>query len=1099
MVIFLMGLYTQLRAQGEDAAFRNITSAEGLPTTSVTDVTQDTFGLIWIGSWDGVYRFDGKSYEKMFYTGRYVTADLKGGVWVAKQTGSLAYYDSYKDSWKEYNDLDTRRYLEVVIDGTGKVFVQTTRGLLRYNEELDTFELEEGQNGNLVFGLKMANDGRLHFISYDSARNKTSFGFRAINGKFSYEDLPRDKNDAKNEFFNVGWPIFNIPYKDEGCLIVNRNGYAIRDNDTSAWVFHKADDPDALKGLSFEGNLLKNGNLWMNQNNRLVKLHLESGKTTVFKNDATNFNSVLAGDVGQGSEIFVDRQGVLWIPKFSYGISRLNLYESDFGLLKDESGFPVRDVISAIELEDGSFWIGERTNSSKGLIHFASDRKTILERIGGKWSGSPDGKSRGKNLSHPFVWSLLKSAEGSLWAGTGSPNPETGGLNRIRPGDDMITIFRHDPADSTSLPNNWIFNLFEDGAGRIWIDSRGQLSFIDPETEEITRYEPEGISGRIGVLRTNTNGDLLMSLTEEENVLLFLVSSQDLKITKLKLGSDKELNSWNANPHQDSLGRIWFSNNDGFGYTDTRYDSFLEWYDLKEIEFPASEIEAINSDAEGKLWFGTDNGIVNFDPETKISIRFGFERGLQGNLYAGRIQYKGPSGRIYFGGTGGINVFDPAEMVTNPFPPEMVFTDIRLDGISLPVLLDSVSRMPVFTMEEISVGPETGTLTLDFAAIHFGGANSNTYEFQLEGFDNDWQNGANTGSATYTNLPAGDYNFMIRGSNLDGVWSDGSKSIRIRVLPPWYLTWWAYGVYLLLLLIGGWQLHVYLKKRTIRKERELARDRELEQAKEIEEAYTELKNTQEQLIHSEKMASLGELTAGIAHEIQNPLNFVNNFAEVSNELIDEMNEEMDKGDLEEAKAIGLDLKQNLDKINHHGKRADNIVKGMLQHSRSSDGKKEPTDINALADEYLRLAYHGLRAKDKSFNATLKTDFDAHIGKINIVSQDIGRVILNLITNAFYVVDEKKKSGAENYEPTVSVSTKKDGKHIEIEVTDNGKGIPKRVLDKIFQPFFTTKPTGQGTGLGLSLSYDIVKSHKGDLKVKTEKGKGTTFTIKLPLE
>ena len=271
----------------------------------------------------------------------------------------------------------------------------------------------------------------------------------------------------------------------------------------------------------------------------------------------------------------------------------------------------------------------------------------------------------------------------------------------------------------------------------------------------------------------------------------------------------------------------------------------------------------------------------------------------------------------------------------------------------------------------------------------------------------------------------------------------------------------------------------------------------------LEKTLFNLQSTQSQLIQSEKMASLGELTAGIAHEIQNPLNFVNNFSEVSNELIDEMKTEFKKGDTDEGFAIADDIKQNLEKILHHGKRADAIVKGMLQHSSSGTGKKEPTDINKLADEYLRLAYHGLRAKDKSFNATMKTDFDETIGNINIIPQDIGRVILNLINNAFYVVDEKKKhasasSAGQPYEPTVSVSTKKINGKVEIKVNDNGNGIPQKVLDKIFQPFFTTKPTGQGTGLGLSLSYDIVKAHGGEIKVNTKESEGTEFSIILPL-
>ena len=295
-----------------------------------------------------------------------------------------------------------------------------------------------------------------------------------------------------------------------------------------------------------------------------------------------------------------------------------------------------------------------------------------------------------------------------------------------------------------------------------------------------------------------------------------------------------------------------------------------------------------------------------------------------------------------------------------------------------------------------------------------------------------------------------------------------------------------------------------------------------EKNSQIEQTLSDLKVTQKQLLQSEKMASLGELTAGIAHEIQNPLNFVNNFSEVSKELLDEMKEAIEKGDTEDAKEIMNDVIQNLEKINHHGKRADGIVKGMLQHSRSSTGQKEPTDINALCDEYLRLSYHGLRAKDKAFNAKIETSFDKSLGKINIVPQEIGRVILNLINNAFYAVgerskaegpdqrigavSEKTKQGMADYEPTVSVATIKVNGNVLISVKDNGNGIPENIKDKIFQPFFTTKPTGQGTGLGLSLSYDIVKGHGGVIKVETREGEGlpagqagSEFIIQLPID
>ncbi|HLN53851.1 MAG TPA: ATP-binding protein [Lentimicrobium sp.] len=311
-------------------------------------------------------------------------------------------------------------------------------------------------------------------------------------------------------------------------------------------------------------------------------------------------------------------------------------------------------------------------------------------------------------------------------------------------------------------------------------------------------------------------------------------------------------------------------------------------------------------------------------------------------------------------------------------------------------------------------------------------------------------------------------------------------------------------LYLLLAgFLGLIMIVVFLYRNNLQKEKtnkqlSLQKLRVNEEKLKAEAALKELKITQSQLIQSEKMASLGELTAGIAHEIQNPLNFVTNFSQVSDELLDDMKRAINRNDLDEALNISETVKENLGRINHHGKRADAIVKGMLYHSRKSSGVKEPTDINALIDEYLRLTYHGLRAKDKSFNATMSADLDKSIKEINVMPQEIGRVILNLFANAFYAVNEKKKLTLNGYIPSISVKTKDLGKEIEIVITDNGIGIPKKVLDKIFQPFFTTKPSGEGTGLGLSLSFDIItKGHDGTMNVDTNEGEGTKFTIVLP--
>jgi signal transduction histidine kinase len=387
-------------------------------------------------------------------------------------------------------------------------------------------------------------------------------------------------------------------------------------------------------------------------------------------------------------------------------------------------------------------------------------------------------------------------------------------------------------------------------------------------------------------------------------------------------------------------------------------------------------------------------------------------------------------------------------------------------------------------------------LSFQYSAIDWGAPTKIKYSFRLLGLNDKWSNPTTETMADYRNLPNGKFIFQVRAIGESGEWSK-SFDYAFTILPPWWKTWWAYTMYALLFL-GALRIFSLWRERKLRHEKEVLELKVNHRTQQLQESIESLKSTQSQLIQSEKMASLGELTAGIAHEIQNPLNFVNNFSEVNKELVDELQQELKAGKIDDAIEISNDIKANEEKINHHGKRADAIVKGMLQHSRSSNSVKESTDINALCDEYLRLSYHGLRAKDKSFNATMKTDFDESIGNINIIPQDIGRVVLNLINNAFYVVDEKSKQNVAGYEPTVSVSTKKVKDKVEVRVADNGNGIPQKILDKIFQPFFTTKPTGQGTGLGLSLSYDIVKAHGGELKVETKEGEGSEFIISLPV-
>lgn len=401
--------------------------------------------------------------------------------------------------------------------------------------------------------------------------------------------------------------------------------------------------------------------------------------------------------------------------------------------------------------------------------------------------------------------------------------------------------------------------------------------------------------------------------------------------------------------------------------------------------------------------------------------------------------------------------------------------------------------------EKIELESSNNSLRFMYAAPFYEQEERTLYQTFLEGFEADWTDWGNNSYKEYTNLGTGTYTFRVRAKNLYNNISEES-SYTFTILPPWYATWWAFLIYFVLFCLLIYAIDRFQRSRLLIREKEKVRQRELEHAREIQKAYNELKNTQEQLIQSEKMASLGELTAGIAHEIQNPLNFVNNFSEVSEELIEEMKEEIDRGNYDDVKVISDDLKENLGKIKFHGKRADGIVKSMLQHSRKDSGKKELADINQVADEYLRLSYHGLRAKDKSFFADFHLDADPSLPKVEVIPQEIGRVLLNLINNAFYAASEKKKLLEESgnlgdFKPKVWVITKNGSEGVTISIRDNGNGIPDDIKSKIFQPFFTTKPAGSGTGLGLSMSYDIItKGHQGKLEVESKTGEFTEFTI-----
>ena len=811
------------------------------------------------------------------------------------------------------------------------------------------------------------------------------------------------------------------------------------------------------------------GNSGMNRYDPVSKMSthygyiFEGNKLLSAKDTATGFT---AWDI---SKAYSTRDGMLWI-----GTSQGTLFNLD--------NYKIRVPFYTIQQPDAnSFYCEENNNilwiaTRDGLLR--RDLTTQNEKL---WTNDPKDKN---SLCFNEVRAMRADGEGNLWLGTRN------GLDKFSMENENFTHFIHDPKNPATVASNYSDYLFIDHQKNLWVTTDSGISRLDKNTGVFTNYK-KGDKDSPGL-----SGNRFLCIAEDKENFIWVASNYGALKLDTKTGKFRKYisNSFIKSICIDSKGIIWAGGEKALYYYDKAKDEFVlfaDQYSTVEI----SKVINVMEDDKKDLWVTTSTSIIKISEDRTKLRKYNEINGVRFSSYTFNDNHKAKDGRLFFGENGGYYSFYPDQLKDTTIAPQLVLSSFKLGESEIKMEPNGILTTPLWKTEEIRLTHNQNVFSFDFFAIDFLSPGDEKYLFMLENYDDEWHDIGSDHRAFFFNIPPGTYNFRVKVVSGDG--GSVEKSIRIIISPPWWRSWWAYIVYGFLGLVAVYLIYRYQRSNIIRKERQRTQQKELAQAKEIEKAYNELKTTQQQLIQSEKMASLGELTAGIAHEIQNPLNFVNNFSEINKELLTELKEEIDKGNLNEIKAIANDVIDNEEKINHHGKRADAIVKGMLQHSRSSSGQKELTDINALADEYLRLAYHGLRAKDKSFNADFKTDFDDSIGKINIVPQEIGRVILNLINNAFYAVDEKKNKNGEGYEPTVSVSTKKEKDKIEIKVKDNGNGIPQRVLDKIFQPFFTTKPTGQGTGLGLSLSYDIVKAHGGDIRVNTKENNGSEFTITLP--
>jgi len=1283
-----------LSSEAPTLRMEHIGVANGLDEGSVNSIMQDRQGYIWIATQGGLHRYDGHKFK--IYTA------------VPFDTTSLS------TSWVNYTS-EARKNGDLWVTTFGGGLDRMDRATGTFKHYLHNPNDSTSISGDLTFYALQGRNGDLWVSTYNTGLNLMRAG---EDGKFEhFRHIPGDPTSLTSD--SLGW----ISEDADGMIWVGSVNGLNRIDPKTDKITRFLYDPNIAAHFNFSNVINKMyfppdkpGILWLTTSNGLVRLNSKTGGHERFlmtpnkgSLSAKNALDAIAPDPGDPN--------VLWIGGPGNGVFRFDMRTKKFTSYRhdprDPNSLSDNIVQSIITDRSGTIWVGTYNNGvnkfNPGAVNF-----TNLKNEPGISS----------SLSPGTVWGIYEDRYRNLWVSTQAGTGENY-LTEFDAATGAVKRYRSDPQNSSTLLPGSLREFAEDGNGRFWIGGARGLNLFNRANGHVTRFVQKGNSlnqrlrnsifaiipaaadsnilwigsvGGVDRFNTNTHNFIRVPLTsnktgdpsvfslyqDAEHIFWAGTTAGLMRITPD--GKARIVSAYN--PHDTTTvsdntilsiaerpqehGVLWLATqNGGLNRFDT-HTGITTHYTMAN-GMPSNTVYAIMVDNRGTLWLSTNNGISNFDPDTKTFRNYGLNDGLMALEFNQNAYAKGADGVLYFGSGKGITGFNPEKLHINDIPPQVVLSDFKISDKSVAIGPKSPLKKPLSKTRLITLNYNQNDVAFDFVALHFANPDKNTYAYKLEGFDKKWIDSGTKASARYTNLPPNTYTFHVKAANADGVWNNKGASIQLIILPPWYRKWWAYGLFTLLLAGMVFGVDRVQRYRISKKERERVALREAELRAEAEnkrradteqlskigrtitsslsvdeiietvyehvnalmdaaifgvgiynekrdrldfpatkengamlppyvnrleeenrlavwcfknnkeivigdlakergqyvkeytapvegkdavsliylplvhhdrvigvvttqsfnkDAYTEyhvnllknlatyaaialdnaaayrqlnatlseLQTTQQQLVQQEKLASLGQLTAGIAHEIKNPLNFVNNFSDLSIELIEEAREELaaSKDRSSEVVAILNDIEANLKKIHEHGSRADSIVKAMLQHSRGGTGKKEPTNLNAVIREYTNLSFHGMRAAKDPINVDLEYDLDESIGEVPLIAEDFSRVIVNLCTNAFDAMRDKLSANGshDSYKPKLAIRTGKLGDQVNIEVEDNGPGIPDELKDKIMQPFFTTKKGTQGTGLGLSITNDIIKVHGGELLIISN-GNGTTFSIKLP--
>ncbi|MBC6365639.1 sensor histidine kinase [Algoriphagus sp. AK58] len=1113
-----------LLGEGGISQFRTYSTDDGLALDAVNCALLDSRGHLWFGTnGGGVSRYDGNTFTN--YTSsqglvgntiRSIWEDSKGNMWFGTITG-VSRFDGFSfTNYTVKEGLADDVVFGIAEDNDGNIWFGTGGGgVSRFDgQSFTTFTKKDGLAENFVIAVAKDQKGNLYF-------GTNGGGMSRFDGK-SFTNFSESDGLAGNRVRSFGMA-------SDGSIWIGTIGSGVSRFDGEKFKTYTLKDglADNIVRSILED---KNGNIWLGTERGTSRF---DGKFTTYTRDqGMPANSVLA--------IVMDDSGKLWFGTDGGGVTRFD--GSAFTSFTVNQGLGGNIILSTLEDKEGNLWFG---TAGGGLSKFDGKSFTTF--------------SLSQGLAGEIVYSIIEDKSGHLWIGTGG-----GGISKYD-GKSFTTY-----TSQQGLPSDEIYAIAEDKDGILWIGTENGLSRFDG-TRFVNYGIDQGLAGQIilallpedeggiwigavdgGI--SHFDGEKFTNLTTKQGLV-------DDEVMRLK--KDLDGNLWIGTGHglgflpKESISK-WIK-----GDLD-QASSAMKSFGIQD-GLPDNVILQIVPMKNGKIAIGTNLGIAFFDTPTEQDAPGSTLKNIEifnsntgypvKDLTDGQNGMFEDSKGIIWAGTGSNKTalvrFDYDGLIRNTERPKVFLKQLRINEEIIsweslktdidPTLVDfdelstlgkklnSSERetlqqrfrglefsdlLPFFPIPQGLVLPyRHNHINIDFGSNELAKPYLVEYQYILEGYDEEWSPVLKKTSATFGNIQEGDYSFKVRArfagpSEEDaGNWTE-PLSYSFTVLPPWYRTWWAYGIYTLLFLSLIYPIHRYQRNMVIKAEQEKARERELAQAKEIEKAYTKLeaahenlKSTQAQLIQQEKLASLGQLTAGIAHEIKNPLNFVNNFSGLSLEFLDEIEEELDKMEeseaLENVRDLLSDIKTNLTKIKHHGGRADGIVKSMLMHSRGGSGAMEPADLNEVIKEYVNLSFHGMRANKNPINVEIELDLENALPKIPLNSEDFSRVILNLTKNAFDAMREKVNKVGPDYKPKLSVRTRDLGEKVLIEVEDNGPGVPDDIKDKLLMPFFTTKKGTEGTGLGLSITHDIIKAHNGSLDITTKVGDWTKFSISIP--